>query len=91
MLSSKFKTRVDLKKIAGHTDLWQEINQEIVGRSIPESLFLFHSLHFEGMDILEGLRKNPLETVMPRGLSRHNINCVNHKKCMIKCSKNLFN
>ena len=60
MLSSKFKTRVDLKKTAGHTDLWQEINQEIVGRSILESLFLFHSLHFEGMDILEGLRKKPI-------------------------------
>ena len=58
MLSSKLKTRADLKKTAGHTDLWQEINQEHVERIIPERLFLFLSLHFESIDILEGLREN---------------------------------
>ena len=63
----------DLKKTAGHTDLWQEINQEHVERIIPERIFLFLSLHFESIDILEGLRENQLETVIPRGLSRHNI------------------
>ena len=66
--SSKFKTRADLKKTAGHTDLWQEINQKNVKWIIPESMFLFLSLHFESMDILEGLRENQLKTVMPRGL-----------------------
>ena len=75
MLSSKFKTRADLKKTAGHTELWQEINQENVERIIPESLFLFLILHFEGKDILEGLGEisNQLKHVEPRGLSRHNI------------------
>ena len=52
----------------------QEINQEHVERIIPEGMPLFLSFHFEGMDILEGLRgENQLETVMPSGLSRHNI------------------
>ena len=92
MLSSKFKTRADLKKTAGHTDLWQEIYQENVERIIPESLFLFHCLHFEGIDILEGLWENQFETVMPRWLSRHNIYSVsNHKKFVTRHSKNLFN
>ena len=63
----------DLKKTAGHTDLWQEINQEHVERIIPERLFLFLSLHFESIDIFEGLGKNQLEPVIPRALSRHNI------------------
>ena len=35
-------------------------------------MFLFLSLLPECMDILEGLREKPLETVMPRGLSRSN-------------------
>ena len=72
-LSSKFKASADLKKTADRSDLWQEINQENVERVNPESLFLFLSLHFEGIDILEGLRENQLETVMPRRLSRHSI------------------
>ena len=51
-LSPKFKTRADLKKTAGHTDLWQEINQENVERIIPKSMSLFLSLHFEGIDCI---------------------------------------
>ena len=53
---------------------------ESVEKINPESLFLFLSLKFEGMAILEGLRENQLETVMPRGLSRHSIQCVKPQK-----------
>ena len=51
----------------------QEINQENGERIITESLFMLLSLHFKSLGILEGLRENQLETVMPRGLSRRNI------------------
>ena len=60
MLSSNFKTRADLKKTAGHTDLGQEINQENIERIIPVSLFLFLCLHFEGINILEGFDEEPV-------------------------------
>lgn len=61
MVHTAIKIRADLKKTPGHTDLWQGIDQEHVERIIPESLFLFLSLLFGGMDILEGTRENPLE------------------------------
>ena len=46
-------TSADLKKTADHTDVWQEIKQKNVERIIPESMYAFLSLHFEGMGILE--------------------------------------
>ena len=61
MVHTAIKIRADLKKTPGHTDLWQGIDQEHVERIIPESLFLFLSLLFGGMDILEGSMENPLE------------------------------
>ena len=61
MVHTAIKIRADLKNTPGHTDLWQGIDQEHVERIIPESLFLFLSLLFGGMDILEGSGDNPLE------------------------------
>ena len=61
MVHNAIKIRADLKKTPGHTDLWQGIDQEHVERIIPESLFLFLSLLFGGIDILEGSMENPLE------------------------------
>ena len=69
MVHTAIKIRVDLKKTPGHTDLWQGKDQEHVERIIPESLFLFWSLLFGGIDILEGSMKTHWKTVMLRGLS----------------------
>ena len=54
MVHTAIKLRADLKKTSGHTGLWQGIDQERVERIIPERLFLFLSLLFGGIDILEG-------------------------------------
>ena len=52
MLSRNFKLTADLMKTPGH---------EHIEKSIPERLFLFLSLLFEGMGILEGLMENLLK------------------------------
>ena len=61
MLSQNFKLMADLMKIPGHANLLQGKNQEHVEKIIPERVFLFLSLLFEGMDILAGLMENLLE------------------------------
>ena len=61
MLSQNFKLRADLMKTPGHAYLLQDEDQEHVEKIIPERLFLFLSLLFEGMDVLEGLMENLLE------------------------------
>ena len=48
-------------KTPGHADLLQGKDQEHVEKIIPERLFLFLSLLFEGMDVLEGLMENLLK------------------------------
>ena len=45
----------DLVKTPGHTDLLQVKNQEHVDKIIPERVYMFLSLLFEGMDILVGI------------------------------------
>ena len=47
----------DLMKMPGHADLLQGHVEKI----IPERVFLFLSLLFEGMDILASLMENLLE------------------------------
>ena len=61
MLSQNFKFMADLMKTPGHADPLQGKNQEHVEMIIPERVFLFLSLLFEGMDILVGLMENLLE------------------------------
>ena len=61
MLSQNFKLMADLMKTPGHVDLQQGKDQKHVVKIIPERLFLFLSLLFEGMDILEGLMEILLE------------------------------
>ena len=61
MLSHKFKLMADLMKIPGHADRLQGKNQEHVEKIIPERVFLFLSLLFEGMDNLAGSMENLLE------------------------------
>ena len=51
----------DLMKTTGHADPLQGKNQKHVEKIIPERVFLFLSLLFEGMDILAGLIENLLE------------------------------
>ena len=51
MPSQNFKLMADLMKILGHTDLLQGNNQKHVEKIIPERVFLFLSLLFEGMYI----------------------------------------
>ena len=48
-------------KTPGQTDLLQGKDQEHVKNIISERSFLFLSLHFDGMGILEGLMENLLE------------------------------
>ena len=60
MLSQNFKLMADLMKIPSHADPLQDKNQEQVEKIIPERAFLFLSLLFEGMGILEGLMENLL-------------------------------
>ena len=48
-------------KTPGHADLLQGKDQFHVEKIIPERLFLFLSLLFEGVDILEGLMENLLK------------------------------
>ena len=57
MPSQNFK----LMETSGPADLLQGKNQEHVEKIIPERVFLFLSLLFEGMDILEGLMETLLE------------------------------
>ena len=52
MLSQNFKLMADLMKTPGHTDPLHGKNQEHVEKIIPERVFLFLSLLFEGMDSL---------------------------------------
>ena len=54
MLSQNFNLMADLMKTPGHADPLQGKNQEHVEKIIPERVFLFLSLLFEGMDILAG-------------------------------------
>ena len=61
MLSQNFKLMADLMKTPGHADSLQGKNKEHVEKIIPERVFLFLSLLFEGMDILAGLTENLLE------------------------------
>ena len=61
MLSQNFKLMADLMKTPGHADPLCGKNQEHVEKIIPERVFLFLSLLFEGMDILAGLRDSLLE------------------------------
>ena len=61
MLSQNFKLTADLMKTPGHADPLQGKNQEHVVKIIPERVFLFLSLLFEGMDILAGMMENLLE------------------------------
>ena len=51
----------DLMKTHDHADPLQGKNQEHVEKIIPERVFLFLSLLFEGMNNLEGLIENLLE------------------------------
>ena len=51
----------DLMKTPGHADPLQTKNQEHIEKIIPERVFLFLSLLFEGMGILAGLMENLLE------------------------------
>ena len=51
----------DLMKTPGQADPLQGKNQEHVEKIIPEKVFLFLSLVFEGMDILVGSMENLLE------------------------------
>ena len=48
-------------KKPGHADLLQVKDQEHVEKIIPERLFHFLSLFFEGMDTFEGLMENLLQ------------------------------
>ena len=61
MLSQNFKLMADLMKTPDHADPLQGKNQEHIEKIIPERVFLFLSLLFEGMDILAGLMENLLE------------------------------
>ena len=61
MLSQNFKLRADVMKTQSHADLLQGKDQEHIENIISERLFLFLSLLFEGMDVLEGLMENLLE------------------------------
>ena len=61
MLSQTFKLMADLMKTPGQADPLQGKNQEHVEKIIPERVYLFFSLLFEGMDILAGLMENLLE------------------------------
>ena len=60
MLSQIFKLMVDLMKTPGHADPLQGKKQAHAEKIIPERVFLFLSLLFEGMDILAGLMENLL-------------------------------
>ena len=51
----------DLMKTPGHADPLQGKNQEHFEKIIPERVYLFLCLLFEGMDILAGLMENLLE------------------------------
>ena len=48
-------------KTPGHADLLQGKDHKHVEKIIPERLFLFLSLLFGDMDVLEGLMENLLE------------------------------
>ena len=61
MLSQNSKLMADLMKKPGHTDPLQGKNQDHVEKIVPERVFLFLCLLFEGMDILAGLIENLLE------------------------------
>ena len=61
MTMQNFKLMADLMKTPGRADPLQGKNQEHVEKIIPERVFLFFSLLFEGMDILVGLMENLLE------------------------------
>ena len=61
MLSQNFKLMADLMRTPGHADPLQGKNQEHFEKIIPERVFLFLSLLFEGMHILVGLMENLLK------------------------------
>ena len=61
MLPQNFNLKADLMKAPGHADPLQGKNQEHVEKIIPERVFLFLSLLFEGIYILVGLMENLLE------------------------------
>ena len=82
MLSRNFKLMADLMKTPGHADLLQGKNQEHVEKIIPEKVFLFLSLRFEGMDIWEGgggLMENLLEPWCYNGYKDVIYGVSNHK------------
>ena len=58
MLSQNFKLMADLMKTPGHADPLQGKNQGHIEKIIPERVFLFLSLLFEGTDVLAGLMEN---------------------------------
>ena len=55
MLQHNFKLMAGLMKTPGHADPLKGKNQEHVEKIIPERVFLFLSLLFEGMHFLAGL------------------------------------
>ena len=61
MLSQNFKLMADQLKTPRHADPLQGKNQAHAEKIIPERVFLFLSLLFEGMDILPGFMENLLE------------------------------
>ena len=65
MLSQNFKLMADLMMTLGHADALQGKNQKHVEKIIPERVFLFLNLLFEGMDILSGFNGEPVGIMMP--------------------------
>ena len=61
MLSQNLKLMADLMKTPCHADPLQGKNQEHVEKIIPEGVFLFLSLLFEGIEILVCLMENLLK------------------------------
>ena len=61
MLSQNSKLMADVMKTRVHADPLQGKNQDYVEKIIPERVFLFLSLLFEGMDIFVGLMENLFE------------------------------
>ena len=79
MLSQNFKLMADLMKTPGHADPLQGKIQEHVEKIIPERVFLFLILLFEGMDILAGLMENLLEPWCHNGYKDVIYGVSNHK------------
>ena len=67
-------------KTPGHTDLLQGKDQDHVEKIIPERLFLFLSLLFEGMAILVCLMENQLKPWCHEGYKDLIYRVSSHKK-----------